>query len=210
MKLRRPIGAALFSVAALLTTYDLVTPGGVRSANAFVIAFGISAVGCVMLYGLRRGVFLIAAVVIAIAIYAYIDYLAAALRGTHVTPDATHGERVVTASICLLIGLLVVLMPERIMALGRATRHFFRQRGIAAIVVAFIASYLSMILAFAITFASIYLSAGAHAFHCPAPPSFWDFVYFSAVTATTLGYGDITPVSNAAKILAVTEALISV
>lgn len=37
--------------------------------------------------------------------------------------------------------------------------------------------------------------------------TFADALYFSAVTITTLGYGDITPVSNAARMLAYVEAL---
>ncbi len=34
-----------------------------------------------------------------------------------------------------------------------------------------------------------------------------DMIYYSAVTITTLGYGDVTPVSNNARMLAFTEAL---
>lgn len=36
---------------------------------------------------------------------------------------------------------------------------------------------------------------------------FWDMIYFSFVTLTTLGYGDITPVQPIARSLAYTEAL---
>ncbi|MCZ6894930.1 MAG: potassium channel family protein [Gammaproteobacteria bacterium] len=39
-------------------------------------------------------------------------------------------------------------------------------------------------------------------------PFFWDFVYYSFVTLTTLGYGDITPHAPFAKSLAYMEALI--
>ena len=35
-----------------------------------------------------------------------------------------------------------------------------------------------------------------------------DLMYFSFVTLATLGYGDITPVSNTARTLAVVEALV--
>jgi hypothetical protein len=34
----------------------------------------------------------------------------------------------------------------------------------------------------------------------------WDGIYFSAVTWTTLGYGDITPVGQLSQILAIIEA----
>ena len=36
---------------------------------------------------------------------------------------------------------------------------------------------------------------------------FWDIIYFSFVTLTTLGYGDITPILPVARSLAYTEAL---
>ena len=35
-----------------------------------------------------------------------------------------------------------------------------------------------------------------------------DFVYYSMVTLTTLGYGDITPLSASARALAAMEALV--
>ena len=41
----------------------------------------------------------------------------------------------------------------------------------------------------------------------PADPTLGDTLYFSVVTITTLGYGDITPVSDSAHMLAYMEAL---
>jgi len=37
-----------------------------------------------------------------------------------------------------------------------------------------------------------------------------DMIYFSFTTLTTLGYGDITPVSYTAKMWSITEAMIGV
>lgn len=42
----------------------------------------------------------------------------------------------------------------------------------------------------------------------PDNPVFWDMIYFSFVTLTTLGYGDITPVDAVARALAYTEAMV--
>jgi voltage-gated potassium channel len=42
----------------------------------------------------------------------------------------------------------------------------------------------------------------------PDNPLFWDMIYFSFVTLTTLGYGDITPVEPVARALAYTEAIV--
>jgi len=42
----------------------------------------------------------------------------------------------------------------------------------------------------------------------PDNPLFWDMIYFSFVTLTTLGYGDITPAEPVARALAYTEAVV--
>jgi hypothetical protein len=59
-------------------------------------------------------------------------------------------------------------------------------------------------------FAALYAAAdafgGAHAFGRPVPRT--DFSYFSFVTLTTLGYGDITPTTDFVQRLAVLEAMI--
>jgi len=39
-------------------------------------------------------------------------------------------------------------------------------------------------------------------------PLYWDMIYFSFVTLTTLGYGDITPVDAIARALTYTEAIV--
>jgi hypothetical protein len=41
--------------------------------------------------------------------------------------------------------------------------------------------------------------------HSGEPANFWDCVYFSGITFTTLGYGDLMPAANA-RLLALTEA----
>ncbi len=42
----------------------------------------------------------------------------------------------------------------------------------------------------------------------PDPPNASDLLYFSVITITTVGYGDITPASESARAVAVTEALV--
>ena len=50
-------------------------------------------------------------------------------------------------------------------------------------------------------------SPGAFAGHAGADGTLTDWVYFSFVTLTTVGYGDITPVATSARSLAMLEAL---
>jgi len=54
-----------------------------------------------------------------------------------------------------------------------------------------------------------YFANAEHAlnFNAIVEPSFQDYVYFSFVTLTTLGYGDITPIIPAAKSLAIALSL---
>jgi hypothetical protein len=46
--------------------------------------------------------------------------------------------------------------------------------------------------------------------HARAPWSYWDFVYFSTVTQTTVGFGDILPNSTGVRMLVVVQVLVGV
>jgi hypothetical protein len=71
-----------------------------------------------------------------------------------------------------------------------------------------IAAYLLLGLAFAAAYALVAaLAPGAFATARPETPQGRTFVYFSFVTLTTVGYGDVTPVHHAARSLALVEAL---
>jgi len=52
------------------------------------------------------------------------------------------------------------------------------------------------------------LQPGAFNGHDAASSGFSDFIYFSFITLTTLGYGDMTPASPMARMLAVLEGII--
>jgi hypothetical protein len=68
--------------------------------------------------------------------------------------------------------------------------------------------YLLMGLIFAFAFQAIYLFAGTPSYNNMNVYDFKGFLYFSFVTLTTVGYGDITPVHPLARSLANFEALI--
>ena len=56
----------------------------------------------------------------------------------------------------------------------------------------------------------ILLSVGTFAYSLNEKRSFWDAVYMSCMTVTTVGYGDITPKSNGGKIFTCIYAIICV
>ena len=71
-----------------------------------------------------------------------------------------------------------------------------------------VAAYLLLGLAWALAYEIVALVAtGAFSAASPAEPARGRFIYFSFVTLSTLGYGDVTPVHPVARSLALAEAL---
>jgi hypothetical protein len=71
-----------------------------------------------------------------------------------------------------------------------------------------VAAYLLLGLAWALAYETVALVApGAFASTSPAEPERGRFIYFSFVTLSTVGYGDVTPVHPVARSLALAEAL---
>ena len=71
-----------------------------------------------------------------------------------------------------------------------------------------VAAYLLLGLAWALAYELVgLLAAGAFSGTGRSGPERPDLVYFSFVTLTTVGYGDVTPVHPVARSLAVAEAL---
>jgi voltage-gated potassium channel Kch len=89
--------------------------------------------------------------------------------------------------------------------------RIFRRRG--SITYTTIQAAISIYLLFGVAWANAYLlviQSNPHAFRSDdslssTSPTAW--LYFSYVTLTTVGYGDITPLSDAARVLAIGEAL---
>jgi len=100
----------------------------------------------------------------------------------------------------LFVALIVILILRQVFGGGRVTLH----RIVGAAVVYVLVGSL---------FESAYvlieiLAPGSFAASGGAAAAREDLVYFSFVTLTTLGYGDITPVAVAARRLALLEALV--
>ena len=57
-------------------------------------------------------------------------------------------------------------------------------------------------------FSIIYYYVGAHNFH-NMKNSYLDSLYFSIITSSTVGYGDITPKTNTAKIIVILQIILS-
>jgi hypothetical protein len=73
----------------------------------------------------------------------------------------------------------------------------------------FLLGYLTIVYVFAGLHGTVWRLEPQNSFkNLPEVPSFMDFIYYSVVTAATLGYGDITPLSTLARVLASTEVIL--
>jgi len=112
-------------------------------------------------------------------------------------------SRTLVPDIALVVGVLLAAAP--LVVLGRIVRH--RVITIETIFGA-ISVYLLIALVFAFWFSGVHNADGA-AFILPeAEPNQTTWTYYSFVTITTLGYGDITPVATMARSLAGIEAVL--
>jgi voltage-gated potassium channel len=67
--------------------------------------------------------------------------------------------------------------------------------------------YLLMGLFFALIFSLTAYVTGSPFFASLSHPSLGDYIYFSYITITTVGYGDLAPATTLGRMLAVTEAM---
>ena len=100
--------------------------------------------------------------------------------------------------------LAVLLISTPVVILRRISKH---ERVTATTMWGAISAYLAFGLAFSLLYAAI-AEVNPDAFTNLAEASLGDTNYFSFVTMTTLGYGDIAPVSDVARALVVFQTLI--
>jgi len=72
----------------------------------------------------------------------------------------------------------------------------------------FALGYLVVAFIFAVLFASVWRADSTAFKGLPQHPHLIDFAYYSVMTISTTGYGDVVPLSHTAKVLAAVEALI--
>lgn len=103
-----------------------------------------------------------------------------------------------------LLALAMLLLVAPVAILVRIARHrTVTMRTIAGAV----AVYLQIGLAFSFLYRMAYLLNPA-ALHTSSPITSFTMVYFSFITLTTVGYGDVTPGTDPVRLLAILEPLI--
>ncbi len=127
--------------------------------------------------------------------------------GTVITTYARHtdfGEQRVLVAITSFLFVLLYLVT--IPAVVR--RAFQHTRVTVNTLAAGITAYLLIGLMFSSAFRGVSALEHYEAFNDIANPSAGDYAYFSFVTLTTVGYGDLTPRTDAMRTLAVFEAIL--
>jgi hypothetical protein len=113
------------------------------------------------------------------------------------------------AGVAFAIALFLTYCFFSISELWKNIREILGKRSVIKALISFVVSYLLFIFVFGLVYGSIYLKSDQTGFFPDKPLSLFDFFYFSAVTATTLGYGDISPADSLAKLLTVVQVFIS-
>ncbi len=119
------------------------------------------------------------------------------------------GSAILTYQMGLWLGLI---LGAKVNLWAEALRPtFVLLRRMARTLIAFGVGYLTIIVLFATFFGATWKLEGGVSFSgLPSTPPLSTFLYFSLVTASTVGYGDIAPRSEIARMLAGLELLSSI
>ncbi len=123
------------------------------------------------------------------------------ILGLNIVGVETLGVPSLVFTVVFFVYILVVLF-----------RHLLHSRVVEAeILYGAIACYLLISYVWAFLYQILYiLDPGAFSYGAHEALTFYDFLYYSFITITTLGYGDLLPATNHAKSLAVVEAIVGV
>jgi hypothetical protein len=105
--------------------------------------------------------------------------------------------------------ILNVSIEDLETSMKRDIETFFETTGVVKVIVKFVIAYVVIICFYSILYDSIDTATGRTAFN-KADMTIIDFIYFSTVTITTVGYGDYYPTHPGSRIAVVTELLVGV
>jgi hypothetical protein len=191
LELRRP-GTRFGIVLGLLVVTFAFTASGVTGSwvpLVTIILQGITLLAALAASNARMRSMRVAAVVILLGL----------LSGTLSLVHVTHGYR----------GLSAILNVALVAGAPVAIFRFLIRRGRVDLdtVLGAICVYLLFGMLFAFAFAAIGELGQHHFFAQPAADSLENFMYFSFVTLTTVGYGDLTAAGGLGRSVAILEAL---
>jgi Ion channel len=180
-------------VALVLTVFAmpaLVPYGATRSALGEVLISLILISGVVAVAEHRKTAVALATVSVAVILLGWTQFMVPAAHVPGLRDVAAIGA----------FGVLAAAVGINVFASG----HQIGDRVFGAVVL-----YLLIGLVWGVAFHVVNLvNPDAFSVQSPVTPDLSNWVYFSFVTLTTVGYGDITPVAQGARSLAILEALV--
>lgn len=184
---------ALAVISLALVNLDSRTTLGLVASLLAIIVVGTTLLIALRASGLRRRLQRIADVVVILAVLVNATYLALEIVGA-VQPSPVATGR--SLSVVVLVTITPVVMVRRLLRHRRVTN---------GTLLGAISVYLLIPLAYFYVFLAVD-AAGGPFFGQSKPTT--SFMYFSLTTVTTLGYGDLTPVSAPGRLLATSEAVL--
>ena len=107
--------------------------------------------------------------------------------------------------------LLTFIYHPEVLGVAKDIQRWFAQHRQFSIILV----YLSIVLLYVVGFGFLHFQAwngsyvpNAYAFANDRTATITTFMYYSTITFTTIGYGDIVPISRAARLLAISEAFL--
>lgn len=120
---------------------------------------------------------------------------------------STIGNALILYSIFILI--LFLFNPE-ILGFGSKIKNIFSAGRHVRVVQVYLTIILLQVFGFSLLNLSIHLESAGSAFNFVSGGESWfDFIYYSIITLTTIGYGDIFPLTGVAKFSVILQAIIS-
>jgi hypothetical protein len=186
-------GVTVLLAALVLTVFAipaLVSDSTTRAALGEVLISLILISGVVAVAEHRRAAIVLAIISTAVIVLGWTQFLLPAAHVPGLRDLAAMGA----------FGVLAAAMGINVFASG----HEVGERLSGAVVL-----YLLVGLIWGVAYHIVDLATpGAFSIQSPVKSDLFDWIYFSFVTLTTVGYGDITPVAQSARSLATLEALV--